>query len=254
MKVNKIYDLSVPTEESASEPLGITVSYKSHKDTAPGLADFFGCSVDDFPDGLGYANDEVRMISHSGTHLDAPWHYYPISQGARAKTIDEIPLEWCMGPGVVLDLRHKPDGAMITVEDLQKALDNINYKIKEGDIVFINTGADQAWGTKEYFDSGSGMGYESTIWLIDQGVKVMGIDAWGWDRPFWAIKEEFKKTKNREILWGAHRAGRDREYCHIEKLANLHALPQPFGFTTCCFPVKLTGGSAGWCRVVAWYE
>ena len=98
------------------------------------------------------------------------------------------------------------------------------------------------------------MGYESTLWLIEQGSRVMGIDAWGWDRPFWAIKEEFQKTGNREILWGAHRAGRDKEYCHIEKLANLDTLPEPYGFTTCCFPVKFKGGSAGWCRVVAWYD
>ena len=48
-----------------------------------------------------------------------------------------------------------------------------------------------------------------------------------------------------------YRVGIDLEYCHIEKLANLRALPAPFGFTVACFPVKLTRGSAGWSRVVA---
>ena len=254
MNIKEIYDLSIPTEESPSEPLALNVTHKGHKESAQSLADFLGCSVEDFPEGLGYANDDVKMNAHTGTHLDAPWHYFPTSEGIKAKTIDEIPLEWCIGEGVVLDMRHKPTGALITVDDLQQALDKIDYNLKKGDIVFIQTGADKYWGTKEYFDKGCGMGYESTIWLVDLGVRVMGIDAWGWDRPFWAIKEAFQKTKNREILWGAHRAGRDREYCHIEKLANLDKLPKPYGFTTCCFPVKFAGGSAGWCRVVAWYN
>jgi kynurenine formamidase len=37
-------------------------------------------------------------------------------------------------------------------------------------------------------------------------------------------------------------------------LANLDQLPRPFGFKVACFPVKLTGGSAGWSRVVAILE
>jgi kynurenine formamidase len=94
----------------------------------------------------------------------------------------------------------------------------------------------------------------ATVWLIDKGCRVMGIDAWGWDRPFWAIKEEFSKTGDRSILWSGHYAGIDREFCHIEKLANLDKLPHPFGFKVACFPVKLTGGSAGWSRVAAIFD
>lgn len=45
-----------------------------------------------------------------------------------------------------------------------------------------------------------------------------------------------------------------KEYCHIEKLANLDQLPKPFGFKVACFPIKITGASAGWCRVVAMVE
>ena len=56
------------------------------------------------------------------------------------------------------------------------------------------------------------------------------------------------------VIWAAHYAGIEKEYCHIEKLANLDKLPRPFGFKVACFPVKLTGGSAGWSRVVAIVE
>jgi len=250
----KIIDLSVPTEESPSEALSLKVVHQDHRETAPVLAGFFGCAVDDLTDGLGYANDQVEMISHSGTHLDAPWHYSPKSEGKPAKTIDQIPLEWCYGNGVVLDFRNKPQGSMIIVEDLQKELDRIDYTLKPFDIVLIMTGADKQWGKAEYFDAGCGMGRESTLWLVDKGVRVMGIDSWGWDRPFWAIKQEFARKKDRRILWEAHLAGIEKEYCHMEKLANLDKLPDPFGFKVACFPVKLTGGSAGWCRAVAILE
>jgi kynurenine formamidase len=215
------------------------------------MKNFFGCQKGDLPDGLGWANDQVKMNAHSGTHVDAPWHYFPTAGGKRARTIDEMPPEWFYGDGVVLDMRHKPGGSAITISDLEHALGKIGYKIKPGDIVLIQTGADRYWGKPEYFEAGCGMTMDSTLWLIKQGVRVMGIDAWGWDRPFWALKEEFQRTGDKSILWEGHRAGMQKEYCHIEKLANLDKIPRPSGFEIACFPVKLAGGSAGWCRAVA---
>ncbi len=96
----KIFDLSVPTEESPSEPLPLKVEHESHRQSAQTVASFFDAALADLPDGLGWANDRVTMISHAGTHVDAPWHYYPTCGGARARTIDEMPLEWFYGPGV----------------------------------------------------------------------------------------------------------------------------------------------------------
>ncbi len=250
----RIIDLSVPTEDSPSEPLPVKVTHEPHHQAIEVMKIFFGCSEQDLPDGLGWANDSVTMGAHAGTHVDSPWHYFPTCEGKRAKTIDQMPLEWFYHDGVVLDMRHKPRGSGVTVDDIQSALKKIGYKIKPWDIVMIQTGADKLWGKAEYFDAGCGMTAESTRWLIEQGVRVMGIDAWGWDRPFWAIKEEFARTDDKNVLWGAHFVGKDREYCHIEKLANLDKLPKPFGFRVACFPVKLTGGSAGWARVVAILE
>jgi kynurenine formamidase len=250
----RIIDLSVPTEDSPSEPLPVKVTHEDHTKSVEAMKNFFGCDEKDLPDGLAWANDSAILGAHAGTHVDAPWHYFPTSEGKRARTIDEMPLEWFYHDGVVLDMRHKPNGSLITVDDIEQVLEKISYKIKPWDIVLIETGADKYWGKAEYFSVGCGMGKESTLWLIEQGVKVMGIDAWGWDRPFWAIKEEFQRTKDKSILWAGHRAGIEREYCHIEKLANLDKLPHPFGFKVACFPVKLTGGSAGWTRTVAILE
>lgn len=254
MRRRRFIDLSVPLEESPSEPLGVRVDHQDHKRSVPLMTQFFGCKEEDLPQGMGWANDEVTAISHAGTHVDAPWHYFPTVAGKPARTIDQMPLEWFYGPGVVLDFRNKPRGAKLTVADMKEALNAIDYRLQPGDIVLLHTGADKLWGTKEYFDAGVGASAEATRWLIEQGVRVMGTDAWGWDRPFWAIREEFQETKDPKVIWEAHRVGMDLEYCQIEKLANLDQLPAPTGFMVACFPVKLKGGSAGWCRAVAIIE
>ena len=250
----KIFDLSVPTEESPSEPLPVKVTHESHQESAELMANFFGAPTSDLPEGLGWANDSVVLNAHSGTHVDAPWHYYPTCGGVRARTIDEMPLEWFFGDGVVFDVTHLPNGGLVQPADLEDALSPTNYNLKAGDIALIRTDADKTWGYQEYFDTGIGMTADSTRWLIEQGIRVMGTDAWGWDQPFKSMKERYQKTKDPSVIWEAHRVGRELEYCHIEKLANLRLLPRPNGFKVACFPVKLTGGSAGWTRVVAIFE
>jgi kynurenine formamidase len=250
----KIIDLGMPIEAVAGQGQEVEVIHIPHEESVAGMQQIFGCRKDDLPRGLGWAVDTLTLSTHAGTHVDAPWHYSPVSEGKKARTIDEMPLEWFYGDGVVLDMRHKPRGSAVTVDDLKEALKRIGYTLKPGDIVLIQTGADKYWGTPEYLDAGCGMTRESTLWLIEQGVRVMGTDAWGWDRPFWAIREEFQKTGDKSIIWGGHYAGIEKEYCHIEKLANLDKLPRPFGFKIACFPVKIVGGSAGWSRVVAILE
>ena len=254
----RVIDLSAtisPSPENTPEFLRTEVNYHSHADGAAQVESLLRVPANLFRNSEGWSTETIsRLGTHDSTHVDAPWHYSPTSEGKRSRTIDEMPLEWFYGDGVVLDMRHKPGGSVITIDDLKEALERIGYKLKPGNIVLIQTGVDKYWGKAEYFDAGCGMSNNSTLWLINHDIRVMGIDAWGWDRPFWAIKEEFLKTKDRSVLWGAHFAGIEKEYCHIEKLANLDKLPAPFGFKVACFPVKLTGGSAGWCRVVAILE
>jgi len=98
---------------------------------------------------------------------------------------------------------------------------------------------------------GAGMTRESTLYLVKKGVKVMGIDAWSWDRPLSFQAKEFKETADPKVIWEAHFAGIEMGYCHMEKMANLSAIGRPYGFTVCCFPVKIKRASAGWVRPVA---
>jgi kynurenine formamidase len=255
MGKRRFVDLSIAIEDGLpSDPPEMIpkIQYIDHKAGAAMMKQFFpGIEEEDLPQGLGWAAELVQLATHSGTHLDAPYHYHPTMDGGkRALTIDEIPLEWCFGPGVVLDFRYKGDGERITLEDLQKEIHRIDHPLQEGEIVLIMTGADQYWGKPEYLLKGAGMTRESTLWVLDHGIKIVGTDAWSWDRPLPFIAQEYQKTKDASIIWEAHFAGIERAYLHIEKLCNLDQVP-PHGFTFCCFPVKIKRASAGWIRAVA---
>lgn len=245
------YDLNVPLEDAPSEPLGLTITYVDHQQSAPMMADYLQVDVEDLTDGLGWAVETLQVNTHNGTHVDAPWHYFPTSMGKPARTIDEMPLDWFYRDGVRLDFRDKPKGDVITVDDLKQALDDINYTLKPYDIVMLWTGTDKLWGQAEYFEAGAGLTMDSTLWLLEQGIRVIGTDCWGLDRPFWAVVKQFQEDGDRKKIWEAHRAGIKQEYCQIEKLANLDTLPAATGFKVACFPVKVAKASAGWTRVVA---
>jgi kynurenine formamidase len=256
---NRFVDLSISIEPDlpSDPPVMIPkITYVDHAQGAEQMKEFFpGLEKHQLPGGLGWALEFITLTTHSGTHLDAPRHYHPtMDRGAEALTIDEIPLEWCFSDGVLLDFRHKTDGDRITVKDVEAALDNIGYEIKPMDIVLIQTGADAAWGTPQYLVKGAGMDRESTLFLLEKGVKVVGIDAWSWDRPLPFLAGEFKATGDPKVVWEAHFAGIEIGYCHMEKLANLSGIGRSTGFTVCCFPVKIKGASAGWARPVAIVE
>jgi kynurenine formamidase len=249
-----LIDLSVPLEHlAASEPMPAQILYVRHDDEGlEQMQRFFGVRPEDlvYSGGRGWAIEEIRAITHTGTHVDAPYHYGPVSEGKPARTIDEVPLEWCFAPGVVLDVRHKAAGATITVADLDAALAKIEYRLQPFDIVLLHTGAAKRLGSPDYFAQ-PGLGREGVLWLTEQGVRVIGIDAYTLDRPFASMVEDYRRTGDGRHIWPAHFAGLTREYCQIEKLANLDQLPRPHGFYVSCLPVKIAGASAGWCRAVA---
>jgi kynurenine formamidase len=249
--------ISIEANLPSDPPMMIPkIDYVGHAQGAEQMKDFFpGVRKDQLPGGLGWALEFVTLTTHSGTHLDAPYHYHPtMDRGKPSLTIDEIPLEWCFSDGVVLDFRRKADGERITVEDVEKELDRIHYRIKPLDIVLIQTGADAAWGKADYLVKGAGMDRQSTLYLTEKGVKVVGIDAWSWDRPLPFLAREFKETSDPKVIWEAHFAGIEIGYCHMEKLAHLDQIGRPHGFTVCCFPIKIKRASAGWVRPVAIVE
>jgi len=252
----RIVDLSLEIKEAPSV-LGAKIKYLDHKESVPEmLASWPGIKPEDLPDGLGWAAETLTLSTHAGTHMDAPYHYHPTMAGQKSRTIDEMPLEWAFGPGIVLDMKHIQAGTVITPEDVRSALEKMNYRIKPLDIVLVMTGADKYWKNNElgkYVREYPGMGREATLWLINQGVKLVGTDAVGWDRPFAVQAKEFRETGDRKLIWEGHFAGIEGEYYQMEKLANLDKLP-PYGFMVYCFPVKILKASAAWVRPVAIIE
>jgi kynurenine formamidase len=255
----RFVDLSIALEAAipSDPPMMIpTIDFVTHVQGAQQMTDFFpGLETSQLPNGLGWAMELMTLTTHSGTHMDAPYHYHPtMDKGKPALTIDEVPLRWCFSDGVVLDFRHKADGERITVDDLENELRRIKYEIKPFDIVLVQTGADKKWRTPEYLVTGAGMDRESTLYLTEKGVRVVGIDSWSWDRPLPFLAKEFKETRDPKVIWEAHFAGIEVGYCHMEKLANLSSIGRSTGFTVCCFPIKIKGASAGWTRPVAIVE
>ena len=106
-------------------------------------------------------------------------------------------------------------------------------------------------GTDDYVNKYVGCTPDAVEYLLDCGIKMMGIDTIGLDRPCFLMFKEFLTTKDKSKIWPCHFLGRRREYCHMERLGNLGAIPKPFGFTVSCLPVKVKNAGAGWSRVVA---
>jgi kynurenine formamidase len=247
-----IVDLSAPIENSPAEllePLRTEIEFSDHAAGAAMAEQLFGVTPDLLREGEGWATEEIRRLgTHNSTHVDAPWHYNSRIRGERAQTIDELPLEWFLAPGVVVDATGKEDGEAIDVADFESALEAAGHTLAPLDIVLVRTGRDAFYAELDYIARGPAVTADATRWLFDRGVRVMGIDAWGWDGPLHIQAEAAREAGRPGVFWAAHQA--DLPYSQIERLFNLAALP-PTGFQVACFPLKIVGASAAPARVVA---
>lgn len=254
----RIVDISTTLKAGiASDPKGTEpqITYIDHQQSVGQLTGFFpGLTKEQLPAGEGWAVEQLVVSTHNGTHLDAPYHFHSTMDGGkRALTIDEVPLEWCFGPGVKLDFRHLPDGHVVSAEEVEAELARIGHEIQPGDIVVVNTSAGAKYGQNDYLASGCGMGREATLYLTSRGVRVTGTDAWSWDAPFIHTAKRYGETNDASLIWEGHRAGMEIGYCHIEKLGSLDQLPAT-GYMIACFPFKIEKASAGFTRAVAIFE
>ena len=244
-------DLSLTISPHSVELADVEIEYISHREGAELLGAPAGISADAFPDGLGLSLERISLTSHTATHIDAPLHYGPNSEGIESKNITELPLDWFYSDGVVLRFNEDPECGDITINEVQEVLSSIHYTIKPSDIVLLQMGGDKLWGTQAYLTQFRGVSAEATEWIIDQGVKVIGVDTFGFDAPFDKMLSRYKKDKSNKALWPSHILGRRKSYCQIERLANLHRIPKTSGFKVACFPIKIEKSGAGWTRAVA---
>ncbi|HEY4093888.1 MAG TPA: cyclase family protein, partial [Baekduia sp.] len=183
----RFVDLSAPIEPSPGELpdlLRTDIDYEDHAAGAATIETMLGVGPELLRDGEGWAVETfTRFGTHNSTHVDAPYHYNSMIAGRPARRIDELPLDWFFGPGVVLDMSHKADGDAMTAAEAEAALEAAGHALAPGDIVLVRTGRDQFYREMDYMARGPGVTAEATRWLHERGVRVMGIDAWGWDAP-----------------------------------------------------------------------
>jgi kynurenine formamidase len=251
----RVIDLSQPLSNrtSAFEPMPHVIDYFDHLSTVAVSEEKFGLGAEYWRDGLVWAHERVTLTTHSGTHIDAPYHYAPTSGGAPARTIEQVPLQWVMGDGVVLHMMGCDRRAGITEADVRRELERLSYELKPCDIVLVRTDVSRHYGEPGYEMLHPGLRRDATAWLVGQGVKLIGIDAWGIDRPFDLMVAD-ALAGDRAQLWESHKFGSEHEYCQIEKLCNLDALPRQHGFQVLALPVSIEGASGAWSRVVAMCE
>ncbi|MDQ2621406.1 MAG: cyclase family protein, partial [Actinomycetota bacterium] len=211
--MTRFVDISAPIEpgpEDAPDAIRVDIEYSPHEEGARQIEAMFGVGPELLRDGEGWAVDTFTLLgTHSSTHVDAPYHYNSTIGGKPARTIDQLPLDWFFRPGFVLDFHDREDGDVITATDIERELDRIGYEIRERDIALVRTGCDRFLGKLEYMAHGPGVSAGATRWLHDRGVRVMGIDAWGWDRPLWIQAEEAKEKGEPGIFWEAHQMDLD---------------------------------------------
>ena len=234
----RLVDLSAPIRPDPPElleALRTEIEFEDHAQGAELVKTLFGVGPELLRDGEGWATETfLRFGTHNSTIGGKP-----------ARTIDQLPLDWFYAPGVVIDATDRADGEVLAAGDVKERLPR---ELNDLDIVLVRTGRDASYDDPGYMALGPGVSAEATRWLYEQGVRVMGIDAWGWDAPLWMQAEQAKKEGKPGIFWAAHQV--DLAYSQIERLFNLGSLPAE-GFRVACFPLRIEGASAAPARVVA---
>jgi kynurenine formamidase len=172
--------------------------------------------------GYYYAANRFRAAEHGGTHLDAPIHFF---EGRN--TVDQIPLERLMGPGVVVDVSAKCTADadyQITVDDL-RAWEAEHERELNDVIVLLRTGWSRHWpdrakylGTEDRGDEAvaklhfPGLHPSAAGWLVERrSVKAVGIDtAQGSTAPLRRRRAHFHLSRTAHRAWRRNTAARIR--------------------------------------------
>jgi Predicted metal-dependent hydrolase len=197
---HKVIDLSVTLNNNPHTdppPLRPKIKYTDHQEGLGSLLSMFpGLKAEDLPDAEGWAAEDLEITTHSGTHMDAPWHYASTTDGGKpAWGIDQLPLEWCFQRGVKLDFRHLPDGYVVSAKDIQEELARIGHELQPLDIVLVNTRAGAIYGEPEYLSAGVGIGREGTLFYLIRACAWLALTRGVGMRPLVIRLNGFRKKK-----------------------------------------------------------
>ena len=180
------------------------------------------------------------MCDHSSTHVDAINH---VVDRPDARSIDLLPLQWFIAPGVWLDFAWKEPNGYITRDDVDREIERAGVTIRPQSVVLYHTGwyrkfrSDRFGYVRDY----PGLDRGATERLNDLGAVSIGADAPSIDS--WLEVSQVK-------VQPAHIVCREREILNIENLANVDRIPaRSFWFVG--LPLKIRGGSGSPFRGVA---
>ena len=173
------------------------------------------------PEGEWYVMSDVELMDHVGTHIEAPLHC--LKDGM---DLSQIPLEKLVGDAAILDLRDAHSRSGVTLEQVKKAADDAGG-IEKDDIVFC------MMGETHYFSK------EAIRWLVDAGMKLMGVDSAGIEIPH----SVSHANENHLALFRA-------DIPLIERLANLDKLSES-RVRVYALPIPVVGLDAFPLRVIA---
>ena len=119
-------------------------------------------------------SSKITVGIHCGTHMDAPFHFFE-----NGITIDQVPLEVCVGQALMIDLRNALANGLIEVQHLKPQ----EAKIRELRRIVVHTGWSDKWGTLEFFTSHPMFTPEAAQFVVDCGVRLVAVDFPSVDRP-----------------------------------------------------------------------
>ncbi|MBN2345656.1 MAG: cyclase family protein [Candidatus Aminicenantes bacterium] len=175
----------------------------------------------------GFAEKMLHLVSHTGTHVDAPGHILPC-----AKRLDGFPAGCYLGPGTVLDV-SVVRGRAVEIGDLESCAP----RLRRAEFALLHTGWAKYWGAEEYFGRYPVLSPAAAQWLAGLGLKGFGVDTISVD--------EVDST-----ALPVHRALFARDMVIIENLASLEPLlGKEFVFS--CLPLKIADADGSPVRAVA---
>ncbi len=163
-------------------------------------------------------SSSVNMSVHSGTHMDAPFHFVP--EGA---AIDQLPLERFIGPALVHEVGA---GRYITAEHVSQ--------IPPGERILFKTRNSELLRRAEYDPDFTAFSVEAAEGLVAKGYKLVGLD--------------YLSVAHADEQVPVHRAFLDHGLALLEGV-DLTDI-RPGSYELICFPVCIAGADGAPCRAV----
>ena len=198
--------------------------------------------------GFYYAAYKFCTAEHGGTHIDAPIHFF----GER-NTVEEIPIEQLVGPGVVIKISDKvldDRNYQLLVKDILE-WENTHGRITENSILLVDTGSAKYWPDRKQYMGTDERGKEGVKKLKFPGIHPNAAKFLATERKIKAVgidtpSIDFGGSK----LFQSHQILFEKNIPGFENVANLDKLPAD-GFMVIALPMKIKGGSGGPLRIVA---